>query len=1025
MTSSSRTASRTSRCVAASPRPPAASAACGTPARAAAPGPPSRSPGSASPACAARPAPRAGPGPSPTQTCGPRANASCERAFAAVRVEHVGVGEDRGVAVGAGQRDPDQVAARDLGARRARRRGWRSGRRPPPRAPSAATPRRAPRTQPGRPRRPRRLARVRSSTCADRVEDHALGGLDAAEHQHRGVGDHLLLVERRRPRRRAASRPVGREPAWTCPARAAIARRAPSGGTGRSAREEVTAATIAAYQPEHGVRVGRRQAEHVRDHGHRQRPGERAPQLRASRRRRTAPPGHGRASSTSAAEPVLHPGRPERRDERRPVTGVLRAVEREHARAHHPGGREPRVVDGEGRRCRASPRPRRRGRSPASRPRRAPTRPARSPAAGPAPGGRRRRARRASRPRRAGSGRLATSRSVDADAVVVAPGDLAPCGEQVEVRQRLHRREHRVERVEVGEALLAAGPGQLAARRRTPSAGPPATRRQAELAAARRGGRPARRRGRAWTRSPAPWAGSSRRSGSARTLASEPRKSPSGCSAYAGSNPIDGVMVGSTWSPANSSPAAAVGEDEVALRCGPGSATASRVRLADVERVVAARASCPGIPQSRGPAARRRQRSPASSPASSLGAGARRSGHRRVRVEAARCGSGRASASRRGRGRRATPTSRRTVDGLRVVVAVHVRDQEAADVGEPRGRARPATARTASRDSGIAQPPSTRTRPSSVSIDVDVDRAQPVHRQRQRDPVHAVGDLVGAGLGPVRCVGHRRSLSLGVSRLRGWLSHRCRPPAQAPRTQVRVDAHLGWRRFGSALHLSRLRAGRSAPALGCRCVTSGGTGTTPESTAGQTRGGGIASTAPRRSVACWGLGRTGSLRVRGRSRGLGSASFLSDGTPSEAWARGEPKGRPHRQRHSSGGGQAVSASASNHGLPAEQGGDVGAMGAVRQRPRRACGARPRRSGVGASAVSASASRLRDRVARRAPARPPLGRGLQGLRRTGSSGVGGPVSGPGRASFLSDGHARSRGSRVGGRGMAAFSVRGRG
>ena len=43
---------------------------------------------------------------------------------------------------------------------------------------------------------------------------------------------------------------------------------------------------------------------------------------------------------------------------------------------------------------------------------------------------------------------------------------------------------------------------------------------------------------------------------------------------------------------------------------------------------------------------------------------------------------------------------------------------------------------------------------------VDVDRPQAVHRQRQRDPVDAVGDGMGAGLGPVRCVGHPGSLSV-------------------------------------------------------------------------------------------------------------------------------------------------------------------------------------------------------------------------------------------------------------------------
>ena len=45
------------------------------------------------------------------QTCGPRAKESCARVLRAAGVEDVGVGEDGGVAVGAGERDPDQVAA--------------------------------------------------------------------------------------------------------------------------------------------------------------------------------------------------------------------------------------------------------------------------------------------------------------------------------------------------------------------------------------------------------------------------------------------------------------------------------------------------------------------------------------------------------------------------------------------------------------------------------------------------------------------------------------------------------------------------------------------------------------------------------------------------------------------------------------------------------------------------------------------------------------------------------------------------
>jgi hypothetical protein len=47
-----------------------------------------------------------------------------------------------------------------------------------------------------------------------------------------------------------------------------------------------------------------------------------------------------------------------------------------------------------------------------------------------------------------------------------------------------------------------------------------------------------------------------RRSGSERTRASEERKSPSGWSVGGTVKPIDGVIVGSTWSPAKSTPSA-------------------------------------------------------------------------------------------------------------------------------------------------------------------------------------------------------------------------------------------------------------------------------------------------------------------------------------------------------------------------------------------------------------------------------------------------------------------------------------
>ena len=74
-----------------------------------------------------------------------------------------------------------------------------------------------------------------------------------------------------------------------------------------------------------------------------------------------------------------------------------------------------------------------------------------------------------------------------------------------------------------------------------------------------------------------PCAGSRVRSSSPRTLVSDPRKSASGAAVGTGSKPIDGVMVGSTWSPANSSPAARSAKTKWPWVC-PGVAMASRVR---------------------------------------------------------------------------------------------------------------------------------------------------------------------------------------------------------------------------------------------------------------------------------------------------------------------------------------------------------------------------------------------------------------------------------------------------------------
>ena len=95
---------------------------------------------------------------------------------------------------------------------------------------------------------------------------------------------------------------------------------------------------------------------------------------------------------------------------------------------------------------------------------------------------------------------------------------------------------------------------------------------------------------------------------------------------------------------------------------------------------------------------------------------------------------------------------------LRVVVAVHVRDQEPADVAH-----------------GVAELLQTRVEdlarlgdgPAAVDQhqpvvgldDVDVDGTQAVHRQRQRQAVHPGRDLEGARLGPLARRARRRSRS--------------------------------------------------------------------------------------------------------------------------------------------------------------------------------------------------------------------------------------------------------------------------
>ena len=150
----------------------------------------------------------------------------------------------------------------------------------------------------------------------------------------------------------------------------------------------------------------------------------------------------------------------------------------------------------------------------------------------------------------------ALNRGGEPDAVGgLLAGRLAARHQQLEVRLGLQAGQRGVEEVEVGEPALVPGPGQVAGDvvRRAGTAGE-------RLAAEPRAGA-------SWWASSSstracedgatgPCAGSSARSGSSRTLVSEPMKSRSGWRTGTGSKPIEGVIVGSTWSPAKSSPAA-------------------------------------------------------------------------------------------------------------------------------------------------------------------------------------------------------------------------------------------------------------------------------------------------------------------------------------------------------------------------------------------------------------------------------------------------------------------------------------
>ena len=181
----------------------------------------------------------------PTQAWGPWAKARCEREFGRDEVEPVGVGERRRVAIGGRERDDDEVALPDRGARQLHI-GRRVAVDPPGRRLQAERflhgvgDQRAIGTYGGH------LVGLAEQVPEQR-RGHALAGLDAAEHHHRGVGDDL--------RRREGRRRVGEH------APAVLDRAAPRGRSAHSRRHgraepisppadtRSTAATISSYQP--------------------------------------------------------------------------------------------------------------------------------------------------------------------------------------------------------------------------------------------------------------------------------------------------------------------------------------------------------------------------------------------------------------------------------------------------------------------------------------------------------------------------------------------------------------------------------------------------------------------------------------------------------------------------------------------------------------------------------------------------------------------------------------------------------
>jgi hypothetical protein len=182
------------------------------------------------------------------------------------------------------------------------------------------------------------------------VGDHAFGGLDTAEHQHRGVGDRFVFGERlgfagERRRCRSEERPAVRCRDDLAQARGEF-REGGSGYRVRPGLRRLDGGDDAVIPGEDRGRADLAQAERFGHHGDRQRPGDRPAEFGLALRLdgRYQPVCLG---LNERREPRVHRVTAERGAERTAVVRVPGTIQREHARADDPGGRESRVVDRE------------------------------------------------------------------------------------------------------------------------------------------------------------------------------------------------------------------------------------------------------------------------------------------------------------------------------------------------------------------------------------------------------------------------------------------------------------------------------------------------------------------------------------------------------------------------------------------------------------------------------------------------------------------------------------------------------